>query len=164
MSCGVLIAASTNQPVYIYVDVDDTLVRSVGKSRIPMAAVVEHVRNLKGTDTSQKTSYPRRYPQSHPHRCATSQRYAALHPPQREDSGSRVNLTAYRLLWFMFCVTNSYDQGQHEADEAPTSENRPSGSGFVILKAIWFYCPKKMHNNKLRKCCVESMIYKATAI
>jgi phosphoserine phosphatase len=38
---------STNQFIYIYVDVDDTLVRSVGRSRIPMASVVEHVRNLK---------------------------------------------------------------------------------------------------------------------
>ncbi|HTE19711.1 MAG TPA: hypothetical protein VK689_15200 [Armatimonadota bacterium] len=31
----------------IYVDVDDTLVRSVGSRRIPMPAVVQHVRDLK---------------------------------------------------------------------------------------------------------------------
>ena len=31
----------------IYVDVDDTLVRSVGTTRIPMTAVIEHVRQLK---------------------------------------------------------------------------------------------------------------------
>lgn len=31
----------------IYVDVDDTLVRSVGGSRVPMTGVIEHVRNLK---------------------------------------------------------------------------------------------------------------------
>lgn len=31
----------------IYVDVDDTLVRSVGTTRIPMAGVIEHVRRLK---------------------------------------------------------------------------------------------------------------------
>ena len=30
----------------IYVDVDDTLVRSVGTKRIPMPAVVQHVRDL----------------------------------------------------------------------------------------------------------------------
>lgn len=30
----------------VYVDVDDTLVRSVGAKRIPMPAVVEHVRDL----------------------------------------------------------------------------------------------------------------------
>ncbi|MFT4841571.1 MAG: hypothetical protein ACI90M_002034 [Candidatus Azotimanducaceae bacterium] len=29
-----------------YVDVDDTLVRSVGSTRIPMPAVIEHVRHL----------------------------------------------------------------------------------------------------------------------
>lgn len=31
----------------IYVDVDDTLVRSVGTTRIPMTAVIEHIRRLK---------------------------------------------------------------------------------------------------------------------
>jgi phosphoglycolate phosphatase-like HAD superfamily hydrolase len=31
----------------IYVDVDDTLVRSVGSKRLPMPAVIQHVRNLK---------------------------------------------------------------------------------------------------------------------
>ncbi len=30
----------------IYVDVDDTLVRSVGTKRIPMPAVIQHVRDL----------------------------------------------------------------------------------------------------------------------
>ncbi|WP_438008287.1 DUF705 domain-containing protein [Sorangium sp. So ce321] len=30
----------------VYVDVDDTLVRSFGSKRIPMSAVVEHVRQL----------------------------------------------------------------------------------------------------------------------
>ncbi len=30
----------------IYVDVDDTLVRSTGKTRIPMTSVIEHVRQL----------------------------------------------------------------------------------------------------------------------
>jgi hypothetical protein len=33
--------------VVIYVDVDDTLIRTVGSKRIPMPAVVEHVRMLK---------------------------------------------------------------------------------------------------------------------
>ncbi len=31
----------------IYVDVDDTLVRSVGTTRIPMTPVIDHVRRLK---------------------------------------------------------------------------------------------------------------------
>jgi predicted HAD superfamily phosphohydrolase YqeG len=34
-------------PPVIYVDVDDTLVRSVGTKRIPIPAVVAHVRALK---------------------------------------------------------------------------------------------------------------------
>ncbi|MBC7883244.1 MAG: hypothetical protein H7Y37_18295 [Anaerolineae bacterium] len=39
--------SSGTTPLYIYVDVDDTLVRSVGTTRIPMAGVVEHIRKLK---------------------------------------------------------------------------------------------------------------------
>lgn len=35
-----------SEPLVVYVDVDDTLVRSVGSKRIPMVAVVEHVRAL----------------------------------------------------------------------------------------------------------------------
>lgn len=31
----------------VYIDVDDTLIRSVGTKRIPMVAMVEHVRRLK---------------------------------------------------------------------------------------------------------------------
>jgi predicted HAD superfamily phosphohydrolase YqeG len=31
----------------VYVDVDDTLVRSTGATRIPMTSVIEHVRQLK---------------------------------------------------------------------------------------------------------------------
>jgi hypothetical protein len=31
----------------VYVDVDDTLVRSVGAARIPIVGVIEHVRRLK---------------------------------------------------------------------------------------------------------------------
>jgi hypothetical protein len=31
----------------VYVDVDDTLVRSTGTTRIPMTSVIEHVRQLK---------------------------------------------------------------------------------------------------------------------
>ncbi|RYX85709.1 DUF705 domain-containing protein [bacterium] len=34
-------------PPIIYVDVDDTLVRSVGTKRIPMPNVIRHVRELK---------------------------------------------------------------------------------------------------------------------
>jgi hypothetical protein len=34
-------------PSVIYIDVDDTLVRSVGKTRIPMPAVISHIRYLK---------------------------------------------------------------------------------------------------------------------
>lgn len=37
----------TGQPIVIYVDIDDTLVRSFGSKRIPMTPVVEHVRSLK---------------------------------------------------------------------------------------------------------------------
>ena len=37
----------TKPPLVIYVDIDDTLVRSVGTKRIPVPAVVRHVRDLK---------------------------------------------------------------------------------------------------------------------
>jgi hypothetical protein len=33
-------------PLVVYVDVDDTLVRSFGAKRIPMSSMVEHVREL----------------------------------------------------------------------------------------------------------------------
>lgn len=33
-------------PLVVYVDVDDTLVRTVGNKRIPIAGVIEHVRSL----------------------------------------------------------------------------------------------------------------------
>ena len=38
---------SRQTPLVVYVDVDDTLVRSVGTKRIPIPAVVQHVRDLK---------------------------------------------------------------------------------------------------------------------
>ena len=37
---------SESSPVYVYVDVDDTLVRSAGGARIKMPAVIKHVRSL----------------------------------------------------------------------------------------------------------------------
>jgi Protein of unknown function (DUF705) len=37
---------TNSSKLVIYVDVDDTLVRSVGAKRIPMPAVVQHVRDL----------------------------------------------------------------------------------------------------------------------
>ncbi|WP_292770475.1 hypothetical protein [Nostoc sp. NOS(2021)] len=39
----------TNSPqeFYIYVDIDDTLVRSYGAKRIPITATIEHVKELK---------------------------------------------------------------------------------------------------------------------
>ena len=33
--------------LYFYVDVDDTIVRSVGSKRIPIPSVIQHVRDLK---------------------------------------------------------------------------------------------------------------------
>jgi hypothetical protein len=33
--------------LYIYVDIDDTIVRSVGSKRIPIPNVIQHVRDLK---------------------------------------------------------------------------------------------------------------------
>jgi hypothetical protein len=33
--------------LYVYVDIDDTIVRSVGTKRIPIPNVIQHVRNLK---------------------------------------------------------------------------------------------------------------------
>lgn len=33
-------------PLVVYVDVDDTLIRSVGSKRIPVPATIEHVRTL----------------------------------------------------------------------------------------------------------------------
>src|SRR5947208_1817794 len=38
---------ATPNPKIIYVDVDDTLVRSIGPKRIPMPSVIAHVRHLK---------------------------------------------------------------------------------------------------------------------
>lgn len=37
----------TERPFYIYVDVDDTFVRSVSTKRIPMPSVIQHIRELK---------------------------------------------------------------------------------------------------------------------
>ena len=34
------------QPLIVYVDVDDTLVRSVGSKRIPIKPVIDHIRQL----------------------------------------------------------------------------------------------------------------------
>ena len=33
-------------PLYFYVDVDDTLVRSAGSKRIPIPSVIQHIRSL----------------------------------------------------------------------------------------------------------------------
>ena len=41
-----MIPTTPTSPVHVYVDVDDTLVRSVGTKRIPMPAVIQHVREL----------------------------------------------------------------------------------------------------------------------
>jgi hypothetical protein len=38
--------AVSNQPLIVYVDVDDTFVRSVGAKRIPMSQVIRHIRQL----------------------------------------------------------------------------------------------------------------------
>jgi hypothetical protein len=37
----------STSPIHVFVDVDDTLVRSVGSKRIPMPSVVQHVRELR---------------------------------------------------------------------------------------------------------------------
>jgi hypothetical protein len=37
------------RPLVVYVDVDDTLVRSIGTKRIPLPAVIRHVRELHGS-------------------------------------------------------------------------------------------------------------------
>jgi hypothetical protein len=34
-------------PIYVYVDVDDTFVRSASSKRIPMPAAIRHIRGLK---------------------------------------------------------------------------------------------------------------------
>ena len=36
----------TVQDLVVYVDVDDTLVRSVGTKRVPISSAVDHVRSL----------------------------------------------------------------------------------------------------------------------
>ena len=41
-----MIPATQASPIHIFVDVDDTLVRSVGTKRIPMPSVIQHVREL----------------------------------------------------------------------------------------------------------------------
>jgi predicted HAD superfamily phosphohydrolase YqeG len=38
--------STSASPVHVYVDVDDTLVRSAGSKRIPMPSVIQHVREL----------------------------------------------------------------------------------------------------------------------
>ena len=37
---------SSSSPLHVYVDVDDTLVRSIGSKRIPIPSVIQHVREL----------------------------------------------------------------------------------------------------------------------
>jgi hypothetical protein len=37
---------NSNSPVNVFVDVDDTLVRSAGSKRIPMLSVIQHIREL----------------------------------------------------------------------------------------------------------------------
>jgi predicted HAD superfamily phosphohydrolase YqeG len=39
-------SSKPRSPVYVFVDVDDTLVRSAGSKRIPMPNVINHVREL----------------------------------------------------------------------------------------------------------------------
>lgn len=36
-----------NKEIYVYVDIDDTIVRSAGSKRIPIPNVIKHVRQLK---------------------------------------------------------------------------------------------------------------------
>src|SRR3989442_1236349 len=45
-SLVVMNATTTSSPVHVFVDVDDTLVRSAGTKRIPMPSVIQHVREL----------------------------------------------------------------------------------------------------------------------
>ena len=40
-------SAEPSPPLVIYVDVDDTFVRSYGSKRIPIPAVIQHIRDLK---------------------------------------------------------------------------------------------------------------------
>lgn len=35
------------KPFYIFIDVDDTFVRTAGTKRVPMPAVIQHIRSLK---------------------------------------------------------------------------------------------------------------------
>jgi hypothetical protein len=37
---------ATDHPLIVYIDVDDTLIRSAGTKRIPMSGMIEHVRTL----------------------------------------------------------------------------------------------------------------------
>ncbi len=37
----------SSSPIYVYVDVDDTFVRSAGSKRIPIPAALQHVRTLR---------------------------------------------------------------------------------------------------------------------
>ncbi|MBI5799477.1 MAG: DUF705 domain-containing protein [Verrucomicrobia bacterium] len=39
-------SGTSTLPIHVFVDVDDTLVRSVGSKRIPMPSVIEHIREL----------------------------------------------------------------------------------------------------------------------
>lgn len=43
---GILGAMTSARALVVYVDIDDTLVRSSGSKRIPMTEIVEHVRAL----------------------------------------------------------------------------------------------------------------------
>src|SRR5579884_2117058 len=45
-----------NTPLVVYVDVDDTLVRSVGAKRIPIKPVIDHVRSSAGADYARSAA------------------------------------------------------------------------------------------------------------
>jgi hypothetical protein len=46
MSSATALQSPGRLPLVVYVDVDDTLIRTAGSKRIPIGSVIEHVRAL----------------------------------------------------------------------------------------------------------------------
>lgn len=46
IDAGAIVPPMPSRPLVVYVDVDDTLIRSIGTKRIPLPAVIRYVRTL----------------------------------------------------------------------------------------------------------------------
>jgi hypothetical protein len=76
------LASTVNRPVCIYVDVDDTLVRSVGTKRIPNSGVIAHVKALaeRGAVLYCWSSVGAEYARRSAEECGIADRFVAFLP------------------------------------------------------------------------------------